>query len=129
MTAIHRRAGAATLAALGLLAGGAALAAASLPTTPPIDAKLAKVTTLSRTVTPQPTSNKGFNGFQTVVVNAPTGRQIMQGFATLTGGNAASVVIRSTQSTASSYVVRLVFPGEQGTPGKLHVLVQMLPKS
>ena len=117
------------LAGVALLAAGAGVAAAALPTTPPFDAKAAKLTTLSRTITPNPTSTKGFNAYQTVVIPAPAGKQIAQGFATLTGGNATSVVIRSTQSTPSRYLVRLVFPGEQGTPGKLHVLLQLLPRS
>lgn len=133
MPAMHtpsrRRAGVAALTGLALLTGGATAALASLPTTPPTDAKAAKLTTLSRTVSPSPTSNRGFNGYQTVVIPAPAGKQVMQGFATMTGGNATSVVIRSTQSTPGRFIVRLVFPGEQGTPSKLHVLVQLLPRS
>jgi hypothetical protein len=120
---------AAAAAGLAVLAGGAAVAAAALPTNPPFDAKAAKLTTISRTIKPEPTSSRGFNAFQTVTVRAPAGRQVIQGFATITGGNAASVLIRSTQTYPNRFVVRLIFPGEQGTPGTLHVLVQTLPRS
>jgi hypothetical protein len=119
---------AAAAAGLAVLAGGAAVAVA-LPSNPPTDAKAAKMTVINRTIKPEPTSSRGFNAFQTVIVAAPAGRQVLQGFATITGGQTGSVVIRSTQSTAGRFVVRLVFPGEQGTPGTLHVLVQTLPRN
>lgn len=115
--------------AIASIAGGAVAATSSLPTNPPSDASLAKMTFINKTVTPSPTSNKGFDGYQTYVVKAPAGKTVLQGFATLSGGQTGSVVIRSTQATASQFAVKLVFPGEQGVPGKLHVRVQLLPKS
>jgi hypothetical protein len=123
----------AVLATLALLGSGAiavtAIAANSLPSAPPSDAKAAKLTVISRNVKLNPTSTKGFNGYQTVTVKAPSGRTVLQGFATITGGNTGSSVIRSTQSTPTQYVVKIVFPGTNGTPGTLHVQVQTLPKS
>ena len=38
------------------------------------------------------------------------------------------MIITSTQATATQYTVKLKFPGQQGTPGKLSVRVQLLPK-
>ena|SRR5262245_20509780 len=120
------------LAALALVGGGAfaaTAAASSLPSSPPSDAKAAKLTVISRNVKLNPTSTKGFNGYQTVTVKAPSGRTVLQGFATITGGNTGSSVIRSTVSQQTQYVVKIVFPGTNGTPGTLHVQVQTLPKS
>jgi hypothetical protein len=127
------RRGRAAAVALGAVAvasaaGGAVAAASSLPAAPPTDASLAKMTVINRTISPAPTSSRGFNGYQTVTVAAPAGKTVLQGFATLSGGQTGSVVIKSTQATSAKYVVKLVFPGEQGTPGKLHVRVQLLPK-
>jgi hypothetical protein len=125
----------ATALATAVVVGGAtgALVAQgasnSLPANPPTDASLAKLTVINKTVSPAPTSNRGFDGFQTYTVKAPSGKTVLQGFATLSGGQTGSVVITSTQATAKQFSVKLKFPGEQGTPGKLHVRVQLLPKS
>jgi hypothetical protein len=119
-------AAAAGAASGALVAQGAS--GGSLPANPPTDASAAKLTVINRTVTPAPTSNRGFDGFQTYTVNAPAGKTVLQGFATLSGGQTGSVVILSTQATPAKYVVKLKFPGEQGRPGKLHVRVQLLPK-
>ena len=129
------RRGRATAVAVGAvaaasLAGGAVAATGpSLPAGPPSDASQAGMTVINRTITPAPTRSRGFNGFQTVTVKAPRGKTVLQGFATLSGGLTGSVVIRSTRATSGKYVVNLVFPGEQGRAGKLHVRVQLLPKS
>ena len=103
-------------------------ASGSMPANPPSDASLAKLTTINRTIKPAPTSNKGFDGFQTVTVKAPSGKVVLQGFATLSGGQTGSVIITSTHATPKQYTVKLKFPGDQGTPGKLYVRVQVLPK-
>ena len=101
----------------------------TMPAAPPTDAKLAKLSTINRTVTPQPTKFKGFDGFQTYAVKAPSGRNIVTGYATLSGGNVGSVIIKSTSVTPKQYTVQLEFPGEQGTPAKLNVRVLTLPNS
>jgi hypothetical protein len=101
----------------------------TMPAAPPTDAKLGKVGFINKTVTPQPTRTKGFDGFQTYVVKAPSGRNIVTGYATLSGGNVGSVIIKSTSVTPKQYTVQLEFPGEQGTPGKLNVRVLTLPNS
>ncbi len=77
----------------------------TMPAAPPTDAKLAKLSTINRTVTPQPTRTKGFDGFQTYVVKAPSGRNIVTGYATLSGGNVGSVIIKSTSVTPKQYTV------------------------
>ena len=115
--------------AIASIAGGAfaATSSSSLPAAPPTDAKLAGMTIVNKTVTPNPTTTKGFDGYQTYVVKAPKGKVVLQGFATLSGGQNGSVVIRSTQTTNKQFTVKLVFPGEQGVQGKLHVRVQLMP--
>lgn len=110
-------------------ADGAASAARSLPTNPPGDAKAAGLTVVNKTVAPNPTSTKGFDGFQTVTVAAPAGKTVLQGFATLSGGDTGSVLIQSTKTIAGKrFVVQLIFPGEQGKAGTLHIQVQLLPR-
>jgi hypothetical protein len=116
------------VAAASVAGGAVAATTSSMPAANPTDARAASMTVINRTISPAPTSNRGFNGFQTVTVKAPAGKTVLQGFATLTGGQTGSVVIRSTQATSAKYVVKLVFPGQQGTPGKLHVRVQLVPK-
>ena len=111
------------------VAGGAAPAARSLPANPPVDANLAGLTVISRRLAPRPTRTRGVNGFQTVTIAAPAGKTVLQGFATLSGGQTGSVVIASTRTVAGRrFVVQLVFPGTQGTPGKLYVQVQLMPR-
>jgi hypothetical protein len=119
----------ASAAVLSILAASAAAAPASLPTTLPSDAAAAKVTVQSRTISKYTTTTKGENGYATVTLTPPAGKQILQGFATMTGGNATASIIQSTQVVGSSrYVVKLLFPGQQGKPGVLHVQLQLLPK-
>jgi hypothetical protein len=118
------------LALAAVIAARPAAAASSLPTTVPSDAKAAKLTVTTKTVSKFNPSGQGFNGVQTLVFTPPKGRSILQGFATTTGGNTGSMIIRSTQVVgARAYVVRLLFPGSQGTPGVLHVQLQLVPRS
>ena len=126
----------ATALATAVVVGGAcgALVAqgqsgGTMPAAPPSDASAAGLTVINRTITPNPTRFRGFNAFQTVTVRAPRGKAILQGFATTSRGNAGSVVITSTKATPGRYTVELEFPGAQGTPGKLNVRLQLLPRS
>lgn len=126
-------------AAVGLvaaLAAGAATAyvatgasgGGSMPAANPIDAKDAAMKVITRTINPNPTSTKGFTGFQTVTIKPPSQYVVLQGFATLSGGNTESVIITSTSATPARYQVKLKFPGEQGKNGKLYIKVQLMPK-
>ncbi len=114
-------------AATAYVATGAS-SGSSLPATNPTDAKAAGLKVINRTISPNPTSTKGFDGFQTVTIKPPSKYVVLQGFATLSGGNTASVIITSTSATAARYQVKLKFPGEQGKNGKLHIKVQLMPK-
>jgi hypothetical protein len=118
------------------LAAGAATAyvatgasgGSSMPAANPIDAKAAGLKVITRTISPNPTTTKGFTGFQTVTIKPPSQYVVLQGFATLSGGNTSSVIITSTSSTPARYQVKLKFPGEQGKNGKLSIKVQLMPK-
>ena len=116
-------AGAATAYVATGASGGSSMSAAN-----PIDAKAAGLKVITRTISPSPTTTKGFNGFQTVTITPPSRYVVLQGFATLSGGNTSSVIITSTSATPARYQVKLKFPGEQGRNGKLHVRVQLMPK-
>lgn len=68
---------------------------------------------------------KGYDGSQTVTITPPSGSRIVQGFATISGGQLGAMVIKSTSSAASAYKINLAFPGEQGTPGQLTFRIQL----
>jgi hypothetical protein len=122
---------AAAIAVVVSAPAAARTAADTLPAKPPIDARAAELTVVTKTFRPAPVTTKGFTGYQTIALTAPAGKAIVQGFATLSGGNAESVLIRSTQTTVGGtrFVVKLEFPGEQGSPGRLTVMLQLIPRS
>ena len=121
---------AAAIAVVVAAPAAARTAADTLPAKPPIDARAAKLTVVTKTFAPAPVTTKGFTGYQTITLKAPAGKAIVQGFATLSGGNAESVIIRSTQTVgANRFVVKLEFPGEQGSPGRLTVMLQLIPRN
>ena len=68
---------------------------------------------------------KGFNGTQTVTITPPSGSTLIQGFATISGGDLGAMIIRSTQTTGSAYKINLAFPGEQGRQGTLTFRLQL----
>ena len=120
--------------AVALVAGAASAFVAtgasggSMPAANPTDAKVAAMKIITRTVTPAPTTTRRFTGFQTVTIKPPSQYVVLQGFATISGGTTESVIITSTSSTPARYQVKLRFPGEQGTTGRLHIKVQLMPK-
>ena len=140
------------LASAAGLAAGAATAAAptTLPAAPPTDARAADLTTFAITVPRariggparsysyggddggvyrlSPFRTTRFTGRQTLVVHPPAGRGVLQGFATISGGQTGSMVIAQTRTATGAYVVWLQMPGEQGTPGRLTIQVQTLPE-
>ena len=95
-----------------LLAQGAA---GTLPAAPPTDASAPGLTVVNKTVKANPKTFKGFNAFQTY---AAGGKSVLQGFATISGGNTGSVVITGTRSTPGRFTVDLEYPGEQGHAGQ-----------
>lgn len=78
-----------------------------------------------RTFEPRPITTRGSTGYQTISIAAPAGTHIIRARAVLRGGTAGSVRIRqvTVARDRSEYVIRLVFPGEQGTPRMLHTSV------
>ena len=73
------------------------------------------------------TRTRGFTDFQTFTVAPPAGRQVFQGFATTSRGNAGVFGILRTQVVGGRYVVNVSYPGDQGAPGRLILRVQTLP--
>jgi len=137
MGTFDSRLGRSALAGLvAALAAGAATAyvatgaggGASMPARDPVDARDAAMKVITRTIRPNPTTTRGFTGFQTVTVRPPARYVVLQGFATISGGDTEAVIIASTSATPARYRVNLRFPGEQGRNGTLHVRVQLMPK-
>ncbi len=99
-----------SLRPLPVLAAGVAVAVAaavgasgasgpSMPAATPKDASEAAMLVVNRVVTPRPTTTRGFTGYQTVTVKPPSNRVVLQGFATISGGDTSAVIITSTSST------------------------------
>jgi hypothetical protein len=80
-------------------------------------------TPMIRQYTPKPTSTKGFNGYQQIIVKSPKGTTPVAGYFKLTGAASGSVVVTSARVDLkqNAYVLNLKFPGEQGNPGHLTV--------
>ena len=57
--------------------------------------------------------------------NTSPATTILQGFATLSGGNTGSRLITSTSTRPKAFTIKLSNPGEQGIPGKLTFRVQL----
>lgn len=73
-------------------------------------------------------TEKGFTSYQTVTITPPNtspATTILQGFATLSGGNTGSRLITSTSTRPKAFTIKLSNPGEQGIPGKLTFRVQL----
>jgi hypothetical protein len=82
-----------------------------------------------RTYRAAPTSTRGFDGFQTITDRAPRGTRVVVGAYTPIppkgGCELGSLQILSAQLNRSrnAYVMRLKFPGTQGRPGKLRIVL------
>jgi hypothetical protein len=129
------KAHAAALALIGALAAGAppaaalaseTSAAASAPTVGAAKVKggLAVLLT-TRTVVPKIQRTVHFTGYATYTFLAPRGRRIVSASARILGAEPHAVAIRSRTVSHDRvrYTVKLVFPGEQGNPGKLRVVL------
>jgi hypothetical protein len=105
------------LSATGVLAG-------------PVSA--ASTQTFVRTFRPHPTSTHEFTGYETLRVRAPNGGSVVRGSARVVGGDPGAVVVRQVRVNPqhTRLLVRLEFPGEQGTPGLVRVrIVTVAPSS
>jgi hypothetical protein len=67
----------------------------------------------------------GFVGSQTLTITPPSGQTVIQGMATISGGDLGSMIIKSTSTSSKSYVIKVQYPGNQGTPGKLTFRLQL----
>ena len=67
----------------------------------------------------------GFVGSQTLTITPPSGQTVIQGMATISGGDLGSMIIKSTSTSSTSYVIKVQYPGNQGTPGKLTFRLQL----
>lgn len=65
-------------------------------------------------------------GYATYVFKAPAGHRILSASARIVGAQRHAVAItgRTIANQLTTYTVKLVFPGEQGNPGRL--VVQLL---
>jgi hypothetical protein len=126
-----RRATAITLASI--VAGGASTSVAhaqtssaaspsAFPSPTQLKAGLAVLVT-TRTVTPKIQRTVRFTGYATYTFSAPRGRRIVSASARIIGGEPHAVAIRhrTVSHNRERYTVSLIFPGEQGNPGKLLV--------
>jgi hypothetical protein len=124
-----------TLGLLGALAlatpalAPAGSADAALSTNAPLGAAAGKVKNgllvllTTRTVVPKVQRTVHFTGYATYTFAAPRGRKIVSASARILGAEAHAVAIgrRTVSMDRKRYTVKLVFPGEQGNPGKLRV--------
>jgi hypothetical protein len=107
----------------GAFASTSSPASASiLATTPRFKAGLAVLIT-TRTVIPKIQRTVGFTGYATYTFSVRKGRRIVSASARITGAAPHAVAIRRRRISHNRmrYTVSLVFPGEQGDPGKLVV--------
>jgi hypothetical protein len=79
----------------------------------------------TRTVIPKVQRTVHFNGYATYTFSAPGNRRIVSVSARIVGAQAHAVKIasRALSRDRERYTVGLVFPGEQGKPGKLVVRI------
>ena len=76
----------------------------------------------TRTLTPKVQRTVGFDGYATYVFRAPKGRRILGASARVTGRSHDAAVRRTSISRdRTRFTVQLIFPGEQGNPGRLVV--------
>ncbi len=87
----------------------------------PNASRAVRITT--RTVIPRIQRTVRFKGYATYVFSAPRGRLIVSATARIAGAQAHAVAIRrrTISRNRTRYTVNLVFPGEQGSPGRLIV--------
>jgi hypothetical protein len=121
----------ALIGALALAAPAATAFAGGSPTTRAPAAEAAQVKSglvvliTKHSITPKAQRTVHFTGYATYAFSAPRGRRIVSASARILGAEPHAVAIRSrvVSRNHKRYTVRLVFPGEQGNPGKLVVII------
>lgn len=78
-------------------------------------------TPLVKTVTPEPTTTRHSTGFETVELGSPKGTVAVVGYFSTSGTRGCGPIITSARVIPgrSAYVVKLMFIGRHGDPGKL----------
>ena len=71
----------------------------------------------------------GCGGSQILTITPTSGQAVKQGMATISGGDLGSMITTSTSTSSKSYVIRVQYPGIQGTPGTLTFRLQIGPPS
>jgi hypothetical protein len=109
---------------IAALAGETPAAAQPLASAAKVKGGLA-VLLSTRTVIPKIQRTVHFTGYATYTFRAPRGRRIVSASARIVGAEPHSVAIRNrtVSGDRERYTVKLVFPGEQGNPGKLRVVL------
>ncbi len=79
-------------------------------------------------VVPKPQRTVHSTGYATYVFSAPAGHHILTATARILGAQRHAVAIsgRAVTNQLTRYTVKLVFPGEQGNPGKLVVRLALV---
>jgi hypothetical protein len=113
-----------TAPATATLTGGSLLASTAAGGTAKAKSGLAILIT-KRTVVPRVQRTIRFTGYATYMFSAPRGRRIVSASARIVGAqaHAVKVLARAISRHATRYTVKLVFPGEQGNPGRLVVVL------
>jgi hypothetical protein len=80
------------------------------------------------TVVPKVQRTVHFTGYATYVFKAPAGKYIVEATSRIVGAQRRAVAITSKliANKLTSYTVKLVFPSEQGNPGKLVVRLELI---
>jgi hypothetical protein len=113
----------ACIATPGALAGSVAAAGAAATPSATSARRAPAVLVKTYKLVPKVQRTVRSTGYATYVFKAPPGRRIVSARASIVGAQRHAVAIRGRAITGqlTSYTVSLVFPGEQGNPGKLVV--------
>jgi hypothetical protein len=112
----------ATLAPATSAAASASAGASSLPQATSLQSTVTVLIT-TKTLIPKPKRTVHFTGYATYTFAAPRGRRIVKASARISGAEEHAVRISRQSLSAGNtrYIIKLVFPNEQGNPGKLTV--------
>lgn len=114
----------AALAPIGALTAAPAGASGSLAHA----ARGTRVLVKTYKVVPRPQRTVHHTGYATYVFSAPAGHRILTATARIVGAQRHAVAIagRALTNQLTRYTVKLIFPGEQGNPGRLVVRLALV---